>query len=417
MNQPPLKSTASNKASRELQFARSFKLEKLIPFECPGYFAVILTAITLLTLGLRLYRLDSESLYMDEIVTVETFHRDPVGIVLGAAIVGQPPLDNFVGAFVYRLGLGQSDWWVRFPAAVFGTGAVLLLGVWVRRLAGDVAGVTAALLLAVCPLHVYMSQEVRPYSLMFFLALACGLSYVRARERSTAVNWTLFSFVTFAMLMTRWTDPHFIILGIGLHALASRLRTTGADCELREAQASVFRRAALATVAAYACYAPFFCIVLHYHHSTSIRSPSNDWTVRFASLLYEGYAALLAGYSTRTVFHALPGSHWLLIAGGLLALLGLVAALLRRDAAPRDVKVFWWIFVPFPLVYAFVSCPAHNKDSSRPGIRCAVDFDGRFHGAEFLGGSRTHRQARLARGHGVPQGARRPGRRSRVHGL
>jgi hypothetical protein len=314
------------------------------------HFPLILFSITLCAAGLRLYRLDAESLYMDEIVTVETFHRDPQGVIVSAAMVGQPPLDNFVGATIYRLGLGQSDWWVRLPAMVFGAAAVFLLGLWVRRIGGEVAGIAAALLLAVCPMHVAMSQEVRPYALMFFLALACGLCYVRARERDRAVDWILFAVVMFAMLMTRWTDPHFVVLGIGLHALFERRQARKLDVERQAIEASKLWRTALSTFAAYLFYSPFFWIVLR-HQPVAIRPAAGDWTTRFASLLYEGLAALFAGYSTRTVYVALPGSRWLIVTGALLALIGLLATLVRRKRADC---AFWWIFVPFPLVYAFV---------------------------------------------------------------
>jgi SAM-dependent methyltransferase len=315
------------------------------------HFTPILIGITLAAMALRLYRLDVESLCMDEIVTVETFHRDPQGVVLAAAIVGQPPLDNFIGATLYRLGLGQSDWWVRFPAVIFGSGAVLLLGVWARRLASDVTGLVAALLLAVCPMHVYMSQEVRPYALMFFLAIGCGLCYIRARERNRLADWVIFAAVMLAMLMTRWTDPHFVVMGIGLHALFVRVRASPIETTTRKTEASIFRRTAMSAIVAYACYAPFFLIVLHFHHSTSIRSPSMDWTLRFGSLLLEAFAALFAGYSTRTVFVALPGSRWLVLTGALLTLIGLLAALLRYK---QTHSAFWCIFLPFPFVYAFV---------------------------------------------------------------
>jgi|CXWL01.1.fsa_nt_gi hypothetical protein len=310
----------------------------------------LLVGITVVALAFRLYRLDAESLWMDEIVTVESSYGDPAGIVIAAAMEGQPPLDNFVGAMVHRLGLGQSDWWVRLPTAIFGAGAILLLGLWVRRLAGDAAGLTAALLLAVCPMHISMSQEVRPYALMFFLVLACGLCYVRAREKNRLADWVIFSAVTLAMLMTRWTDPHVVVMGIGLHALFERMRARQEGIENRQEATTIFRRAAMSTVAACVCYAPFFWIVLHYQ-SVAIRSPSNDWLARFGSLLYEAFAALFAGYSTRTVFVALPGSRWLVLTGALLTLIGLLVALLR---CKRADSAFWWIFLPFPLVYAFV---------------------------------------------------------------
>lgn len=314
---------------------------------------IVFAAITLAATALRLYRLDAESLYMDEIVTVETFHRDPLGIILGAAIVGQPPLDNFVGAAMYRIGLGGSDWWLRFPSVVLGTASVLMLGFWVRKLYGDVAGWTAALLLAVCPMHAYMSQEVRPYSLMFFLALVVGLGYVRARTLNRTRDWVLLSAAMFAMLMTRWTDPHFIILGVVLHTCCMRIRSAreagdGAATELQK-----FRRASLTTFIAYAAYTPFFLVVLYYQ-KVAIRTHSHDWVGRLAALWNESFSALFAGYSTRTVFAALPGAQWLVALGLILTLSGCVVALLRRRREPSEFSAFWWIYLPFPFAYGLV---------------------------------------------------------------
>ncbi len=310
----------------------------------------ILVYITMISLGMRLYQLDAESLSMDEIVTVETYHGSPTDIVMSAAIEGQPPLDNFLGAFLYRLGLGQSDWWVRFPATLFGAGSVLLLGFWVRRAAGDVAGVTAAILLAVCPLHVYMSQEARPYALMFFLALASGLLYVRARERNDIKSWVIYALVLFAMLMTRWTDPHFIVLGIGVHAVLSRSRIPKQSPELAAVESSIFRRFSWFTIAAYAVYCPFFINIIRFQ-GTAIRPPSMDWSIRFFSLLNESFTALFAGYSARTLFTALPGMRWLVLTAASLMIAGLMLAFLGRKE--RD-SAFWWIFLPYPFIYALV---------------------------------------------------------------
>ena len=77
---------------------------------CRSTFLFCLTAITVGALALRLYRLDAESLYMDELTTAETFYRDPWGIVMSAAYHGQPPLDNFIGAALCG-GLGTLWFW------------------------------------------------------------------------------------------------------------------------------------------------------------------------------------------------------------------------------------------------------------------------------------------------------------------
>ena len=117
-------------------------------------FLAALFFVTLAALSARLYRLDAESLWMDELVTAETYPLQLPQLILKAADEGQPPLDNLIGALLPRLGLAGSDWWVRFPAAVFGSASVFLFGWRAGRIAGAFAGIGAAVLLAVCPLHI-----------------------------------------------------------------------------------------------------------------------------------------------------------------------------------------------------------------------------------------------------------------------
>jgi hypothetical protein len=103
-------------------------------------YIVALGSITIGALGLRLHALDYESLWMDELVTVESYALPLWEIVPMAAELGQPPLENFIGAALYRLGLGNTDWWVRLPSVAFGAGGVLLLGMWTDMVSGGRTG-------------------------------------------------------------------------------------------------------------------------------------------------------------------------------------------------------------------------------------------------------------------------------------
>ncbi|MDO8632346.1 MAG: glycosyltransferase family 39 protein [Phycisphaerales bacterium] len=315
---------------------------------------IVITVVALGALAIRLVHLDAESLWMDELVTVQTYHLDPAGVVRAAAIEGQPPLDNCIGAALARIRLAESDWWVRFPAAVFGAGSVLLLGLLLGSFAGPVAGIAASLLLAVCPIHLYMSQEARPYTLMFFLALASVLAFRRARNRNTATSWTLFAVTVFLMLMTRWTDPHFIVLGLAVCAFGVRRSSIQFDDEAaRRHEASRFRRTTISLFAAYLLYAPFFAVVLQ-QSRRAIGFTSGDWIGRVGVQLSQGFAALFAGYSTRTVFNALPDATWLILLGGVFTLAG-ACILLARAARRRDGGgLFLSVFLTFPFVYAVV---------------------------------------------------------------
>lgn len=315
---------------------------------CRG-FAFTLLLITLFGLSVRLYRLDFESLWMDEITTVETYFHPPAALVEKAADVGQPPLDNFIGAAIARLGLADSDWWLRFPAAMFGGGAVALLGLLVKRLSGVSAGLIAAALLAVCPLHHYLSQEARPYSIFFFLGLLTSITYLRAREQSTRGSWAVYGFALFLTLMTRWTDPHFLALGLLLFGTARRLASP--NCVEERAK---FRGLCSNTAAAYLAYAPFFWIV--FAHSTRAVAERGDHVAsRVWAHLCQWYSANFHGYSTKTVFVSLPGPTWVLLAGGILASIGF-AVIVTRLVKDRSVESAFILvaLAPFAVTHALV---------------------------------------------------------------
>ncbi|MCK4308327.1 glycosyltransferase family 39 protein, partial [candidate division WOR-3 bacterium] len=127
--------------------------------------------VALLAAVLRFYHLAYESLWMDEIRQVSYYSKPIKGVISGAASQTQPPLDYLIGWGLHHLGLADSDWWVRFPAAIFGIGSILLLMWWCRRFINDFTALVAGTLVSICPLHIRMSQEARPYTIFIFLAL------------------------------------------------------------------------------------------------------------------------------------------------------------------------------------------------------------------------------------------------------
>ena len=124
--------------------------------------------ILLLALGLRLYRLDGQSLWYDEGTSVVLAGRDVAAIVQGAAADIHPPLYYVLLHFWARL-FGSSEVAVRLLSAIAGlgvVGAVYLLG---RRLFDQQVALVAALLAALSPFLVYYSQEARMYILAALL--------------------------------------------------------------------------------------------------------------------------------------------------------------------------------------------------------------------------------------------------------
>jgi uncharacterized membrane protein len=128
-------------------------------------------------LGLRLYQLGEESLWNDEGFSV----RD----------AQWPPQGANKARFLYYLllhfwmYLGTSDAWLRGLAVLFGMGCVYLVYVLGYRLLGRSTGLVAASILALSPLEINHSQEIRMYTLATFLGLAGALALVKYLEVPT----------------------------------------------------------------------------------------------------------------------------------------------------------------------------------------------------------------------------------------
>ena len=125
-------------------------------------------AVLLLAAALRLPGLDEQSLWPDEVYSVEAA-RWPVPVLLTAEDP-HPPLFGLILKALDRL--GPSDLhgrWVSAIAGIAAVGAMLGLGCAV---AGRRVAVLAALILAIAPLHVWYSREGRMYSLVALCSIA-----------------------------------------------------------------------------------------------------------------------------------------------------------------------------------------------------------------------------------------------------
>lgn len=132
----------------------------------------LLPLCLILALGaaLRLFDLAKQSMWSDEIGTLLVAAM-PFKGMLGTVILHDlhPPLFYLFAHFWQYLGHGETI--ARLPSALGGLGAVG--GVWyfARRRFGGGAALTAALLLALWPAHVYYSGEFRPTSLTVLCAV------------------------------------------------------------------------------------------------------------------------------------------------------------------------------------------------------------------------------------------------------
>ena len=183
--------------------------------------AVILVII-LLAFGLRLFRLDHQSLWVDEATSAYLTSLSPGQIVLNRANGFHPPT-YFLALAGWTSLAGRSEFSLRFASAALGLLLVPLLYRAARRLFGDArTGLLAALLGGLSPAHVVYSQEARTYAVLpvaYLLVVACGPSPDGLRSRR---DWLCFAL---SEVLCLYLHPFsgFVLLAINLLLLATRL--------------------------------------------------------------------------------------------------------------------------------------------------------------------------------------------------
>ncbi|MDE8345254.1 MAG: glycosyltransferase family 39 protein [Acidocella sp.] len=125
----------------------------------------------------RLFELGKRPFWLDEVFTLQRASLPP------AALVQDSFLNHHMPSFFLMLspliGLGDPQFWLRVPSALFGAASVMLVFIIASRIGGRIAGVVAALILGLSPTALAFSQEARSYTLEMCLILVALWGVVR----------------------------------------------------------------------------------------------------------------------------------------------------------------------------------------------------------------------------------------------
>jgi mannosyltransferase len=153
---------------------------------------LILLSLVLLAFGLRLYHLDYQSLWRDEVDAILFAQRDPSGLKALFLTPGHNgPLYYVVLHCWIRLS-GDSEFSVRYLSLVCGVIAVPVLYLLGRRWVGKTGASIAALLCATSPFLVWYGQEGKMYALLFLISILSTHVYLLALERNRAHLWAVY---------------------------------------------------------------------------------------------------------------------------------------------------------------------------------------------------------------------------------
>jgi mannosyltransferase len=158
-----------------------------------------LILVLILAAGVRLYQLPDRVVWFDEAVSLLVARATPAEIVSAAHDDTHPSGYNLVLHFLPR-----GEWPARLFSVVCGVLTVAVVFLIGRKSAGPMAGLVSAGLLALCPLHVWYSQEIRMYALQTLLvAMSWWLLLTR--------RWPGYAVVTALSLYTQYTSVFAIV--------------------------------------------------------------------------------------------------------------------------------------------------------------------------------------------------------------
>lgn len=313
--------------------------------------------------GLRFCLLGHNSLWADEFASLMTA-LPPLVQIPAAALRNdafEPPLYFGLLHGVIRM-IGTSDASLRLISAVAGTLTVPLIWILVRQLSRSVsiAG-TAALLLAVNPLHIWYSQEARPYALVVCVGSAALLCLARALDRDRAAWWIGFAVLSAVAILCHVTAVAYLLVGVVWAAHARGLRGLS--------------RFAVAGAGAWLLTLPFLVTLLHaIRHATGTGSPERPLTgleVPYSLFTY------VAGYSfgppVREIqdlgWRTALASHWFqsLLAGLVLCWLAMLVGRIRRPGMVYYAALLLGALAA-ALVGSLVTTKSYNVRYVLPGL-------------------------------------------------
>lgn len=177
---------------------------------------IVSLLLFVVALGLRVYRMTGEPLWLDEGYTL-LFSRMPLQRLL--TVGGEhehPPLYYLMVHAV--LAAHNSTMVPRALSALFGSLTVIALFYLGKTLYGTIAGAIAGALLAVAPLHVFYGQDGRGYELAGLLVVLAYLTLFRASQTGNRALWAAYALLCALCLYTEYITafalaPQVILLG------------------------------------------------------------------------------------------------------------------------------------------------------------------------------------------------------------
>jgi len=188
---------------------------------------LVLAAI-IVAFALRIYRLDYQSLWEDEIHSVLRGNMSLADMLQDVLQTQNHVPLYFAMMHYWQQFTGDREFAVRFFSLFWGVlsvAAIFRLGITFGRRS---AGLIGALLLAISPFHVWYSQEARMYTMVTFFMLGANYFFVKVLRGDSLREWFGYAVCTLLAIYTHYFAcliplSHFLFLFLNRRALKTVL--------------------------------------------------------------------------------------------------------------------------------------------------------------------------------------------------
>ena len=179
---------------------------------------LVLVITFLLGLFLRLYHLGTDSIWSDEWYSIWLARHNVFDIVNLTSVDVHPPLYYLILHYFITV-FGDTELSTRLLSMVFGLCSIFMIYVVGSQIFNKEVGLLSSLLLAVSPVHIAFSQEVRMYTLICLLALLSMCFFLRLLEQYS-LKASLGYVLSSALLIYSHVFGLFIIIAQNIYFLA-----------------------------------------------------------------------------------------------------------------------------------------------------------------------------------------------------
>lgn len=155
---------------------------------------IVLLLIIILASFLRIYRIDSRPLYGDEFFSLQWSSYTFKEFMTKGALRGNEKPLYFLILHFWRKYVSDSEITLRYLSVIAGVLSAIIIFMLAEKLTDTKTGLLSAFLLAISPVHIYYSQEIRMYTLETLFALISSYLFLRflvsgSRIKFSTIIW------------------------------------------------------------------------------------------------------------------------------------------------------------------------------------------------------------------------------------